>query len=206
MLNRHWGQFVEGAKRRTRLAVDASGVVVEKTSDGKAVSIPRDGFVLSGIGRMAVSLDRIETGCEVALELATKPRWPELAHAIGAGPRLVKDGRKHITASPERFRSDVCGGAPSRSAVGITENGRLLLVVAEGAGESRRCGMTLDELATTMIKLGARDAMNLDGGGSTTFVADGELYNAPSDGAARLVSNALLVFVRESERASVAGD
>ncbi|MFO8081504.1 MAG: phosphodiester glycosidase family protein [Armatimonadota bacterium] len=202
MLNRHWGSFVEGATSRTRLAVDASGLVIEKSADGKAIAIPAAGFVLSGNGRMARSLDLIDTGCKITAELATTPRWPELAHAIGGGPRLVKDGRKHITASPERFRPDVYAGTPSRTAVGITEGGRLLLVVAEGAAAAERCGMSLDDLASAMIKLGARDAMNLDGGGSSTFVADGRICNAPSDGVARLVSNALVVFVREADRAA----
>lgn len=202
MYNRYWGPFVAGAKGRTRLVVDSSGAVTEKATNGNAVAIPPGGFVLSGIGRMAGSLDQVEVGCGVTLQLETKPRWPDLAHAIGGGPRLVKDGREHITASPERFRPDVYAGAPSRTAVGITSSGRLLLVVAEGAGGEERSGMTLQELAATMIKLGARDAMNLDGGGSTTFVADGKLYNAPSDGVQRRISNALLVFTRDSVRAA----
>jgi uncharacterized protein YigE (DUF2233 family) len=206
MYNRHWGRVVEGAKKRTRLAVDASGAVVEKATDGSAVASPDGGFVLSGIGRMAGSLDRVEVGCMITPELTTKPGWPEVLHALGGGPRLVKAGRKHITASPEGFRPDIYSGAASRSAVGITAEGRLLLVVAEGAGNTERCGMTLEELASTMMKLGARDAMNLDGGGSSTFVADGQLYNAPADGVQRRVSNALLVFVEESARAAVEDD
>lgn len=201
LLNRYWGRFVEGAQGRTRLAVDASGVVIEKTTNGSAIAIPPGGFVLSGIGRMAGSLDLIETGCHVTAELNTKPRWPALRHAIGGGPRLVRDGRKHITASPEGFRPDVWSGATSRTAVGIAANGRLLLVVAEGSG-----GMTLDELASTMMKLGARDAMNLDGGGSTTFVAGGRLLNAPGDGVERRVSNALLVFTKGVGRAEAGGE
>lgn len=203
MYNRHWGAFVEGAQGRTRLAVNAHGQVIEKSADGKVIAIPRGGFVLSGNGRMAASLNLIELGCEITLELGTTPAWPELTHAVGGGPRLVKDGRKHITASPERFRPDIYAGTPARSAVGITEAGRLLLVVVDGLRDGERCGMTLDELASTMIKLGARDAMNLDGGGSSTFIADGRLSNAPSDGVARLVSNALVVFVREAERVAV---
>ncbi|NLO04907.1 MAG: hypothetical protein GX131_03655 [candidate division WS1 bacterium] len=201
---RRWGPMVEGAVGRTRVAVDAAGVVLEKTTNGRVVSIPEGGFVLSGIGRMAESLKLVEPGVTVKLELGTTPAWPNLRHAIGGGPRLVKDGRKHITASPERFRPDVCVGTPSRTAIGITAEGRLLLVVAEGVGEGRRCGMTLDELAGTMIKLGAVQAMNLDGGGSSTFVADGRLINAPSDGVQRRVSNALLVFT-QAERTAAGG-
>jgi len=140
----------------------------------------------------------VEVGTTATPEPATDPAWPDLRHAIGGGPRLVKDGRPHITAMPEHFRADVYAGAASRTAVGITREGRLLLVAVEavGGGDGERDGMTLQELASTMIKLGAWQAMNLDGGGSTTFVADGRMLNTPDDGAARRVSNALLVFTR----------
>ena len=202
LFNRHWGSTVEGAAGRTRLVVDASGVVTAKICDGMSAAIPPRGFVLSGIGRMAASLDLVEVGCAVTVDLATTPRWPALAQAIGGGPRLVKDGQKHITASPERFRPDVYAGVAPRTAIGITAAGRLLLVVVDGNGRRIRQlrtaqNMTLDELASTMIKLGARDAMNLDGGGSTTFVADGRLINGPSDGAERRVANALLIYITD---------
>jgi hypothetical protein len=195
VFNRYWGTMLDGATGRTRLVVDSSGVVTAKVCDGRAVAIPPGGFVLSGIGRMAASLDLVEISCGVTVDLATTPRWPALAQAIGGGPRLVKDGQKHITASPERFRPDVYAGVAPRTAIGITASGRLLLVAVDGNGQ--RCGMSLDELAATMIKLGARDAMNLDGGGSTTFVADGRLINGPSDGSERRVSNAVLIFVTD---------
>ncbi len=200
MLTRRYGEFVPGAPGRTRLAVDASGVVVAKETDGAALRIPEGGFVLSGIGRMAASLRMVEVGTKVSVDLRTRPYWPNLRHAIGGGPRLVKDGREHITAAAERFRPDVYASRRSRTAVGITRDGRLLLVAAEALnapGGGERDGMTLQELASTMIKLGAWQAMNLDGGGSTTFVADRRLLNTPDDGAARRVCNALLVFVRE---------
>lgn len=200
MLTRRYGEFVPGAPGRTRLAVDASGVVVAKETNGAALRIPEGGFVLSGIGRMAASLRMVEVGTAVSVELRTKPYWPNLRHAIGGGPRLVKDGQEHITAIAEHFRPDVYASRRSRTAVGITRDGRLLLVAVEALGApggGERDGMTLQELARTMIKLGAWQAMNLDGGGSTTFVADRRLLNTPDDGAARSVCNALLVFVRE---------
>ncbi|MEA3400389.1 MAG: phosphodiester glycosidase family protein [Armatimonadota bacterium] len=205
MYTRRWGQFVVGARQCTRLVVDAAGVVAHKETDGRIVRIPDGGFVLSGNGRMARSLDVVELGTEVEARLGTSPQWPPLRHAIGGGPRLVKDGRTHVTAAPEGFRSDVHATAPSRTAVGVTKQGRLLLVAAQGAGETAGTGMTLQELASTMIKLGAWQAMNVDGGGSTSFVAGGKLLNRPTDGVPRRVSNALLVFVRGCERAESGG-
>lgn len=205
MYTRRWGQLVAGAQNRTRLIVDATGVVTHKVTDGAACAIPPGGFVLSGIGRMAGSMNEVPVGTAVTAQLGTNPAWPELRHAIGGGPRLVQDGRVHITSAAERFRADVCASTRSRTAVGITREGRLLLVAVEAAAGNGACeGMTLEELAAAMIKLGAWQAMNLDGGGSTTFVADGRLLNSPDDGAARRVSNALLVFTRQVA-AAVAG-
>lgn len=206
MYTRRWGPVVAGAQQRTRLIVDASGSVIRKVTDGSACPIPEGGFVLSGIGRMAGSMNVVEVGTHVTPELRTDPPWPDLRHAIGGGPRLVADGRVHITATAERFRPDVCASARSRTAVGITREGRLLLVAVEAAGgNGEREGMTLEELATTMVKLGAWQAMNLDGGGSTTFVADGRVLNTPDDGAARRVSNALLVFTRQAATRAAGG-
>lgn len=201
MYTPRWGEFVAGAGHCTRLVVDASGVVTHCESGGRVVPIPQDGFVLSGNGRMARSLGKVAVGTRVTPRPGTKPQWPALRHAIGGGPRLVKDGRPHVTAGPERFRPDVYASAPSRSAVGFTRDGRLLLVAVEGRGEHSRGGMTLEEFATTLVKLGAWQAMNLDGGGSTSFVADGQLLNRPDDGVARRVSNALLVFTHQAARA-----
>ena len=183
-----------GAPGRTRLVVDRSGCVIQKTCNGEAVTIPEGGFVLSGNGRMAQGLAQVEVGTVATPDLRTRPHWPDLRHAIGGGPRLVKDGKVHITAGPERFRPDVYASIRPRTAAGITPDGRLLLVVVEGGGPGDGKGMSLEELASTMIKLGAYQAMNLDGGGSTTFVAEGRVLNLPSDGVARSVSNALLVF------------
>jgi exopolysaccharide biosynthesis protein len=124
---------------------------------------------------------------KVTLHLDTNPPWPDLLHAIGGGPILVADGRLCVNSGPERFRSDITYGAHPRSAVGIAANGDIILLAVQGPG------LTLTELAAVLLKLGAKDAMNLDGGGSTTLVVKGKVLNNPADGCQRAVSNALLV-------------
>ncbi len=199
MYTRRWGEEAPQAKGRVRVAVDDTSRVISVDSDGASVPIPRGGFVLSANGGFAPRLAEVETGTVVTVDLKTEPAWPHLRHAIGGGPRIVKDGKEHVTARPEGFRSDVYSGARPRSAAGITKTGRLLLVAVEGGREGDGGGMTLQELASTMIKLGAEQAMNLDGGGSTTFVVDGKVVNRPSDGCARSVSNAVLVFAKSRQ-------
>ena len=78
--------------------------------------------------------------------------------------------------------------------MGVTAAGELLLATVNGRQARISIGMTLEELAELMLELGAVEAMNLDGGGSSTMVVRGIVLNAPSDGRPRPVSNAVLVW------------
>ena len=86
-----------------------------------------------------------------------------------------------------------------RTAVGIKADGNVLIMVADGRQAPYSTGYTLAELAQKMLDLGCVSAMNLDGGGSTTYLAkyagsdELELANSPSDGQERSVSSTLLV-------------
>ena len=86
-----------------------------------------------------------------------------------------------------------------RTAVGVKADGNVLIMVADGRQAPYSTGYTLAELAQKMLDLGCVSAMNLDGGGSTTYLAkyagsdELELANSPSDGQERSVSSTLLV-------------
>ena len=83
-----------------------------------------------------------------------------------------------------------------RTAAGYTAEGDLLVMVVDGRQESSR-GVTLEELATLMWEIGAVEALNLDGGGSSTLVANGILLNRPTGGTfQRQVMSALLTSCR----------
>lgn len=129
--------------------------------------------------------------------------WTEVREAVGGGPWLVKEGAMAVDGVEQGFhaRTFVQQRHP-RTAVGITASGELLLVAVDGRqGHSR--GFSLPELAAYVQKLGAVQAINLDGGGSTAMVIRGRYVNGPSDGRPRPVANALLVFANGE---SVAGD
>lgn len=119
--------------------------------------------------------------------------------ALGAGPRLLANGQLQVTAEEERFRPDVAMGRAPRTALGVTADGGLLLVTVDGRQGNLAVGMTLEELARLMLELGAKEAMNLDGGGSTTMVVQGRVVNTPSAGTERAVGNALLVILEDPE-------
>lgn len=107
-------------------------------------------------------------------------------NAIGGGPMLVADGKDISTDSYWRECLDSGGTAAfsrvPRTGLGLTEDGKVLLIVCDGRGMLGSPGMTLSEFASAFISHGAVKAMNLDGGGSSAIVGlGGELLNWPSD-------------------------
>jgi exopolysaccharide biosynthesis protein len=82
-----------------------------------------------------------------------------------------------------------------RSAVAVRADGTVLLVAVDGRQPGHSVGMTLPELTELLVELGGTDALNLDGGGSTTLVLRGRIVNRPSESSGeRPVTNALLVL------------
>ena len=119
--------------------------------------------------------------------------WSGLLEAIGGGPNLVSNGQVNVTYDQEVMFGSGVGrdnGDP-RTAIGYTAQGKIILFVVDGRGGS--IGMSLPQVAQTMIALGCVEAINLDGGGSSTFFSDGQLRNTPSDGSERLVASAFAV-------------
>ncbi len=110
--------------------------------------------------------------------------------AVGGGPTLLRDGRIVLWGRPPDI-----GGRQPRTAVGLCPGRKVLLVTIDGRSQAS-VGATLSEEARYMLALGARDAINLDGGGSTTMVIKGHVVNAPADGSERCVSDALMVFAK----------
>ena len=187
---RRWGDTVSGALGRTRLVVNKAGLVTMVLINGEDAAVPESGFIVSGSGTRAETLKKIPQGTRITLHPDTNPNWPGLLNAVGGGPILVAEGKLCVNGKAERFRADITQSCRPRTAVGLAANGDVILLAIQNPG------VTLTELANILLKLGARDAMNLDGGGSTTMVVNGKVLNAPSDGSERAVSNALLVVKR----------
>lgn len=190
-----------GASTRTNAhGVEAVvvGEVVQQVLDGRGnAPIPAEGYVLSGHGRAGAWIrEQVRPGERLTLRLrlvpaSGDPRWDQVVHVIGGGPRLLAEGRY---VGGEGFTSGFLNRRHPRTAIARLADGRILLVVADGRQPYHSLGMTLPELATFLRALGATDAVNLDGGGSTTLVVRGTVVNLPSDeGGERPVSNALLV-------------
>ena len=114
----------------------------------------------------------------------------EIQEGIGAfGATLVKDGAIVPKAG---------GTRASRTAIGIKADGSVVMMVLDGRQEPFSCGGTMAEIATIMYEAGCVHAVNLDGGGSTTYMSKPEgsdqikVINRPSDGYARSVAASLV--------------
>ncbi len=122
--------------------------------------------------------------------------------AVGGRPVLVRDSA--IVAEVDTFGQASFRARNPRTAAGISRDGRRLILAVIDGREYQNAGMTLRETAELMLALGARDAINLDGGGSTTMVvADPDsagalrIANHPSDkGGERTVGDALAIVRR----------
>jgi len=166
--------------------------VMAIVTDGDS-QIPPDRMVLSGHGIAAWFLRQLEQGEEITLTMRLEPQVAEIVEAIGGGPRLLKEGRIALEEEKQSFSPEFISRRHPRSAVGFSENS-LFLVTVDGRRPGRSEGMTLYEMADLLLSLGCKEALNLDGGGSTEMLVRGKLANSPSDGAERPVANALLLF------------
>lgn len=171
------------------LPTGTSPVRVGAAPGGGSVPILPGHVVLVGRGAGARALGdllgRAGTGGGAVLQVDVEG----IVSAIGGSPQLLQGGR---TAYPTDTADSFTQDRHPRTMVGMTPAGEVLLVTADGRGTS--AGLTLIESARLMADLGAVDAMNLDGGGSTTFVTGGVVRNAPSDGRERPVASSLAVL------------
>ena len=131
-------------------------------------------------------------GTGSALPTTAHLGFPGAVDLLGGNPLLLRDGAPQ---SQDHVGAGAFFARQPRTAVGVTSDGRLLLVVVDGRQGGYSAGMTLVELADLLARLGARDAINLDGGGSSTMYVNGLVANRPSDaGRERGVANALVVL------------
>jgi len=178
----------------TRPNTPLTATVTGYTTGGNQ-PIPADGAVLVARGPQAGFLSaEAPVGSKVTILLTLTPPWTNVPEAVGGGPAIVRDG-KPVFRSFESFTPEQLVFRSSRSGVGQTADGRVVLVVADGRQPGYSAGLTNFELALTMMRLGCVTASALDSGGSTTMAFDGKLLNRPSDrGGERAVAEALALF------------
>lgn len=203
----------------TEIVVRSGKIVQINTGRGSSI-IPEKGYVISVSGKMRdeimpfvkvgkkIEVSTLFYSMATAIPAVTSPR-PDTTREmrllndlidsediVGGSPQLIKSGRIDITWEREKRTRDFVDTRHPRTAVAKLKDGKFLAITVDGRSEASG-GIGLQDLAEYLLSLGAVDAMNLDGGGSTTMWLDGKVVNKPSDKEGeRKVSDALIVRKR----------
>jgi hypothetical protein len=172
----------------------ARAVVLGIRAAAGGTPLPADGVVLSGRGRAAAWLRGVTAGDTVVWALPVAGAPGPVEELLGGFPLLLRGGEAVLDGVPTIREAFALRRHP-RSAVALRPDGTVLIVAVDGRQPGYSDGMTLPELTTLLRELGATEALNLDGGGSTTLVVRGAIVNRPSEAdGERPVANALLVL------------
>ncbi|MBM7570264.1 phosphodiester glycosidase family protein [Aquibacillus albus] len=168
---------------------------IRKYGESRQFTIPDNGFIISaGGGALASELTSIKIGDPITINTAIDDGWKNGEFMLGSGPMLVNDGKVDLSINPDSSRAKEV--AP-RSAVAIDKDKNQVFFVTVDGRSSTSKGMNLTQFANYLKSLGVDQALNLDGGGSTTMALRPYGYeyvtvmNKPSDGYERSVSASL---------------
>ncbi len=170
-----------------------AAVVREVRPATGGLPIEPDTVVLNGPA--GTPLDALKPGDPLPLTFSITPGWENVREAIGGREFIVQNGVEAISPHPP-----IADQLHPRTALGITATGGLVLATVDGRQSGYSGGVDLDELATLMLSRGVVQALNMDGGGSTTMDVrlpgdtDVSLVNRPSGGSEVWVANSLIVF------------
>lgn len=133
----------------------------------------------------------------LALYLGSHPRFTGIQEVVGGAGRLLREGIFDSTAiiKSERLASNFLTTRHPRTFVGFDRDTTKLFFCTVDGRQELSIGMSFQEMADFLLSIGAWNAINLDGGGSTTMVVEGQIVNSPSDRTGeRPVANTLQVI------------
>lgn len=171
------------------------GVVQQVISGQGNHHLDENSFILASAGTATEALGHLVIGDIVEVSFNLLGEWHDVQEAVGGNIILLENGI--ITPVTRRYQAP----AP-RTAVGIRADGSIFLVVVDGRVPGHSAGINTRQLAQLMKDLGAVNALNLDGGVSSTQIAripgDSQVSvsNRPAGGTERSIANSLLVISR----------
>lgn len=175
----------------TAVTVVEDVVTAKGVSLGGTIPIPENGYILVIDDRMTPFLEyNFNIGEEVKIELSEAKLIDGVETSFGGGTLLVKDGKKTPVTH------DVSGNHP-RTAIGTNDDGSVIYFLTVDGRQTVSRGVSLSELQDICLEMGMKNAMNLDGGGSTAMVAKSlsnpslHYINSPSE--KRKVINAVAI-------------
>lgn len=183
------------------IAGDTLLMVVQAVGVDESYSLSRDEAVLwVGNGPELYRVGGgIAAGDTLLVYLGFVPSVERITQAIGGGGRILEGGRpvSDSTNGRERIGVVFLRTRHPRTFVGVNRDTTLLYLCTVDGRQPSSVGMSFDEMAKFMLDLGAWEAINLDGGGSTTFSLEGRVVNSPSDKTGeRGVANTLQLIQR----------
>jgi exopolysaccharide biosynthesis protein len=199
-------------------SLDSTATVLNDTVTARVIQVRRrewplklhaNQWLVAG-GEDFAQSQTIAPGDTVQLYTMLPPASQVLREAIGGGPRIVRDGVPSIEYEQENLSADFAADRHPRTAIGLSRDEKtVFLVTVDGRQPGHSVGMSLAELAQLMSaqlklfsksRVNAHQAINLDGGGSTTMVVRQQVVNRPSDQTGeRPVANALLVVTPKGQ-------
>jgi exopolysaccharide biosynthesis protein len=202
----YWGNITPGVSEQCpdpveMVVINNNVVQIRKSMPG--VTIPENGYVLVTSQKEWEKISGIfKTGEKAEMNITTVPAWENMKMSVSGGSILVKDGAIPSTFS---FGPSYISDINPRTAIGSTMNGSKIILVTVDGRQNSSIGMTQTEIAELMLELGCYNALNLDGGGSSTMVVRKPgieeliVVNNPSDGSPRALSTAIGVFSNAPE-------
>ena len=189
-----WGATYTTLTNQEIIATVRNGQVVAQTpidAAGTNVPIPANTMLLVFRSNRTAAA-KFTVGTTVQLESNWQPDLKAYPHILGGGPLLIQQGRIVLDAAAEKFSPAFITEAAPRSSIGRTQGGDVLLVSVQNAPDGKE--PTLTNIAQIMQQLGAVDALNLDGGSSTTLYLGGQILDRAPRSSAR-VHDAIGIFL-----------
>lgn len=200
--DRAWGtRYTTAVDNEIILTVTANGgreQVIRQDNAGKAgqngYDIPQGGYLLV-FRSFRTGASKLPVGTTLTRNQRFTPdTFVTLPNIVGGGPLLLKNGQVVLNGQAEQFSTAFNIQSASRSAIAKTRDNKIILATLHGAAEET-AGATLSEWANILRQLGAMDALNLDGGGSSALAIGANLGDRHPTTAGR-VHNGIGLFLK----------
>ncbi|WP_432662649.1 phosphodiester glycosidase family protein [Wukongibacter baidiensis] len=197
LLDKSWGKLSFGKEKHENIVelIIIKDKIKEIRDNLEAIEIPEDGYIIAAAGTTKEHiLNNFSVGDRVLVDVSSTPDFKELALAMGGGAEILKDG-----SIPDEFSLNISGSHP-RTAIGISQDKKEVIMVTIDGRNASYPGVTQKELAEILLELGAYNGINLDGGGSTEMIVKSsgdmelDIVNHPSGGYERRIMNGLAVL------------
>ena len=192
-----WGQTYTPMTDNEIIAIVENNRVTQQYAGTKAgegfAPIPKNGYLLAFRGSATNNAAKLAIGTPLRLvSSAVSPEFNRYPHILGAGPLLLKNNQIVLDAEAEKFSKAFANQKAIRSAICTTSSGKLIIAAVHDRAGGK--GPNLVEHAQLMQQLGCVNALNLDGGSSTSLYLGGQLLDRSPNTAAS-VHNGIGIFL-----------